>query len=65
MNGYSGILIKNGSPSRKGIAGEYIPADTKWKDGATTKEYNQNGYAGILEPYVISGGIFYSRKNHN
>ncbi|WP_201262189.1 hypothetical protein [Lysinibacillus mangiferihumi] len=55
MNGYSGILMKNGGPSRKVIAGEYIPADTKWIDGATAEECNQNGYAGTLEPYVISG----------
>ncbi|MED4701699.1 hypothetical protein P9436_21925 [Lysinibacillus capsici] len=54
-DGYRGNLLKSGDPVKTIFSGEYTPSNTKWIEGATAEEYNENGYTGKLEKYLVSG----------
>ncbi|MEQ2529134.1 LamG-like jellyroll fold domain-containing protein [Bacillaceae bacterium CLA-AA-H227] len=49
------VTATNGTPVQVQTGGEYIPAETKYVEGQTNANYNQNGYVGTLEKYLYSG----------
>ena len=54
LDGYRGILLKSGDSTRI-FSGKYTPSETKWVEGASSANYNQNGFIGTLEKYLLSG----------